>query len=82
VETQSLSGLEYNLGLIDKQIRMLRALADVSPLVHCTDAGKSIGPPESEVEFVAVSRNRLLELVERLELEVGVVRLGIERLKN
>ena len=79
---QSLSGVEYSLGLMDKQVRMLRALADVSPVVHYADTENSVGALESEVEFVAVSRQRLLDLVERLALGVGVVRLGLERLKN
>ena len=76
--TQSIYAFEYDLGLIDKQIRMLRALVDVSPVVRHAGAEKS----GREVEFVAVSRQSLNELVEELELRAGVLRLGLERLKN
>jgi hypothetical protein len=82
VGTQSIYALEYDLGLIDKQIRMLRALVDVTPVVHHTGAEKSGRVLRSEVEFVAVSRQSLNELVEELESRVGVLRLGLERLKN
>jgi len=80
VRAQSLSAFEYNLGLMDKQVRMLKALADVSPGVHSSE--KSVEPPQSEVEFVAVSRQRLHELIDGLEMEIGVMRVGLERLKN
>ena len=82
MEEQSLSSLEYNLGLIDKQIRMLRALADVSPVMQDTGAEKIGRALRSEVEFVAVSRQSLNELVEELEMRAGVLRLGLQRLKN
>jgi hypothetical protein len=82
VATQPLYSLEYELGLIEKQIRMLRALVDVSPVVHHTSAEKNGQALRSEAEFVAVSRQSLNELVEELELRVGVLRLGLERLKN
>ncbi len=80
--TQPIYSLEYDLGLIDKQVRMLRALVDVSPFVHDASAEKSGRALRSEAEFVAVSRQSLNELVEGLELRVGVLRLGLERLKN
>jgi hypothetical protein len=38
VAAQPLYSLEYDLGLIDKQVRMLRALVDVSPVVHHASA--------------------------------------------
>lgn len=79
---QSIYAFECDLGLIDKQIRMLRALVDVSPVVHHAGAEESGRAARSEVEFVAVSRQSLSELVEELELRVGVLRLGLERLKN
>jgi hypothetical protein len=78
VGTQSIYAFEYDLGLIDKQIRMLRALVDVSPVVHHGDAEKG----GREVEFVAVSRESLRKIVEELELRAGVLKLGLERLKN
>ena len=80
--TQPLYSLEYDLGLIEKQIRMLRALVDVSPVVHHVSAEKSGRALRSQAEFVVVSRQSLNELVEELESRVGVLRLGLERLKN
>jgi hypothetical protein len=82
VAAQPLYSLDYDLGLIDKQVRMLRALVDVSPVVHHASAEKSGRALRSEPEFVAGSRQSLNELVEKLELRVGVLRLGLERLKN
>ena len=59
---------EYHLGLMEKQVKMLLELADAEP--------------RSEAEFVLVRRSRLRELVAALESEVGVMKLGLERLKN
>ena len=63
-----LYGFEYQLGLMEKQVKMLLELAD--------------SEPRSEGEFVVVLRSRLRELTEALELEVGVMKLKLERLKN
>jgi hypothetical protein len=82
VGAQPIYSLEYDLGLMEKQVRMLRALVDVSPVVHHASAEKSGPALRSEVEFVAVSRQSLNELVGELEMRVGVLRLGLERLKN
>jgi hypothetical protein len=46
--------------------------------VHHGDAEKG----GREVEFVAVSRESLRKIVEELELRAGVLKLGLERLKN
>ncbi len=76
--TQPLYSLEYDLGLVEKQVRMLRALVGVSPAVQHASPEKN-GP---EVEFVAVPRKSLNELVEALEMRIGVLRLALERFKN
>jgi len=71
---------EYELGLMEKQIRMFAELVNAAPVVHPSQG--MVGGLQSDSEFVIVSRQRLSELIEHLELEVGVMKCRIERLKN
>jgi hypothetical protein len=61
---------------------MLRALVDVSPVVHHAIARRLAGHFNRKWNLWQSPDNSLNELVEELELKVGVLRLGLERFKN
>ena len=58
---------EYELSLMEKQIRMLREIADSAAVV------------QPEGKFVIVHQAQMKELVQLLELEIGVMQAGLSR---
>jgi len=64
----SLYSLDLTLGIIEKQIRMLGEMAVGAPVV--------VRP---EGTFAIVPQQQMADLIERLENEVGVMRVSLKK---
>jgi len=67
--------LEHDVKMVGKQIRMLAELTQGSPVVR-----RRTDLAECEAEFVVLPRQRVQELVDQMELELGSIRCLLEEL--
>jgi hypothetical protein len=64
----SIHNLEHHLGMMEKQVRMLAEMAITAPVVVRPEGTSAIVP-----------QRRMADLIDRLEQEVRVMRLGLRQ---
>jgi hypothetical protein len=64
--------LEGDLKMLDKQIRMLAELTQNAPVLR-----RTTDLTQTEIEIVAMPRQRVQEFVEQMKLELYLVRRGL-----
>ena len=61
--------VKHQLNLLEKQVRMLKELAEASAVVHNK---QTTGDRQEQADFVVVRRERMREIVEQMTREIKV----------
>jgi len=75
-------GLESNLSMLEKQVRMLNELAERSPVVKGKLTDEIVEALEPGTEYVIVERKQMNVLLEGVELQAYLVKNRLFGKKN